>query len=112
MTNQNIRGTVALVSMMLATGCAGTRVPVAQLAAAEGAIRAAQETGAEGSPQAALHLHYARQERAEAQRWIDKDEPREAALILRRAEADANLAIALARQARSLRTAEADGQTP
>ena len=61
------------------------------------AIRAAQEVGADEVPRAALHLRYARDQFAQAQELGEDGEGERAALVLRRAEADAELAIALAR---------------
>jgi hypothetical protein len=48
-------------------------------------------------PDGALHLKYARDQVAEANKLIAAGENEEAVLVLRRAESDANLALALAR---------------
>jgi hypothetical protein len=74
-------------------------MPADGLASSAAAIRSAQETGANSTPPAALELHYAELERTEAQRLLNEHDNASAALQLRRAEADANLAIALTREA-------------
>ncbi len=53
--------------------------------------------GAADNPQAALHLKYARDQIAEAQKLIEEDENEAAAALLSRAEIDAELALALSR---------------
>ena len=65
----------------------------------EGAIRGAQEAGAGQVPQATLHLKLAQEQRQEAVRLVEKGENHRAAMLLARAEADAELAVALARAA-------------
>ena len=88
----------------MALGCGAAAVPVGRVASTEAAIRAARETGAGNVPRAALHLHYAEQQEAEAQALIRSGDKR-AALVLRRAESDANLAVAISRQAQAERDA-------
>ena len=59
------------------------------------AIRGAQEAGADNAPQAALHLELANEQFAEAQA-LAEDDPETANMLLDRAHADAELAVALA----------------
>jgi hypothetical protein len=67
------------------------------LTTAQSAVRAAEVGGAADNPQAALHLKYARDQIAEAQKLIEDDENEAAAALLARAEIDAELGLALAR---------------
>jgi len=78
-------------------GCGGATVPPASLAATQAAIRAAQEVGADDVPQAALHLRYAQDQFDSAQALEEDGDEERATLVLLRAEADAELAIVLAR---------------
>ncbi|HYO51790.1 DUF4398 domain-containing protein [Archangium sp.] len=88
-------------------GCAGAqRVPTEQLVDSQVTIRQAEEAGAEAVPDAAQHLQWAREQTSEARRLLERNERDKAALYLQRAEADAELALALAREAPA--RAEAD----
>lgn len=94
-----------MIASALALGaCASSHVPVDDIATTEAAIRVAQEAGAESTPSAALHLHYARRERVEANQLIEGGDSKRAIYVLRRATADANLATALAHTASASRT--------
>ena len=86
---------VALVgSMTMAAACATP--PRQQLMQSASAVRAAEEVGAQDTPRAAYHLRLA-QEQLAIGRQLMEDEERQAELVLRRAEADAELAMAYAR---------------
>jgi len=88
-------------------GCARVQtVPTEQLVDSQVSIRQAEEAGAEAVPDAAQHLQWAREQTAEARRLLERNERDKAALFLRRAEAGAELALALAREAPA--RAEAD----
>jgi hypothetical protein len=91
-------GSFALLALSVACGSAST--PTARLADAQSAVRAADEIGAERHPRAALHLKLARDQIAKARGAIAEGEDSEAARLLERAEADAELAVALARHGR------------
>lgn len=101
-----------------ALACAGSEVPAKQLADAEASIRAAREVGAEHSPDAALQLKMANDRLVRAQQLTAEGENEDAAKLLEEAEADAELALILARkedaQARALqatnRAAKYDNQ--
>ena len=79
-------------------GCASYPVPVHRLAEAEGTARAAQQLGAESVPQAQLHLRLAREGIATAQGLIGNGENKRADYVLIRAQTDAELALAEARE--------------
>ena len=81
-------------------GCAGNqKVPTEALVDSQVSIRAAEEAGAVQVPDAARHLELAREQTREARELLDDGKREEAALYLQRAEADAELAVALAREA-------------
>jgi hypothetical protein len=61
------------------------------------AIRSAEEVGAARSPQASLHLQLAKEQLERARRMTGDSDAARAQLLLKRSEADAELALALAR---------------
>jgi hypothetical protein len=64
-------------------------------------IRAAQEVGGADVPRAALHIQLAREQAEQARLLVEEggdDERNRADFLLMRAQADANLALALARE--------------
>jgi hypothetical protein len=81
------------------TACGGAPKPEARLESSQAAIRGAEEVGAKDSPQAALHLQLAVEQREKAIQLIRNEENGRAERLLMRAEADAELAVALAREA-------------
>ncbi len=85
-------GAVALVLV----GCGGAAVPQDALTAAQASVKAAEVGGAADNPTAELHLQYAVDQIAEAQKLIEEDENEAAAALLARAEMDAELALKLA----------------
>ena len=93
---QRISG-VLVVGALALSACGGAAVPQDKLTSAEASVRAAEVGGAADNPQAALHLKYARDQIAEAQKLIEDDENEAAAALLARAEIDAELALALSR---------------
>ena len=86
---------VAVVATAIAAGCAGE--PLRTEASTSG-IRAAEEAGAAKIPQASLHLQLAKEELELAKGLAAKGDKEEAASMLLRAEADAELAVALSRE--------------
>ena len=85
--------------LALAAGCGGIPKPEARISSSQGAIRGAEEAGAERIPRASLHLKLAQEQRAQALELINRGDNHGADLLLARAEADAELALALAREA-------------
>jgi hypothetical protein len=79
--------------------CGGSAPPTFQLSKSQAAVRTAGELGATRNPQAALFLKMARDLLSNAERLMADEEYEDAQLVLRRAEADAEVAIALAREA-------------
>jgi hypothetical protein len=95
-----MRASLFLVALVTAFGCGGSMpVPQSQLTQSKASIRAAEEVGAPRVPQAALHLKMAQDQVAQAEKLIADDDNEEATLVLARAEADAELALELAREA-------------
>jgi hypothetical protein len=79
--------------------CASSPVPADRLAQSQAAVRSAQEVGAERVPSAALHLKVANDELEQARKLIADGDNKRAEYILLRAEADADAALNLAREA-------------
>jgi len=96
----------SLALAIAALGCGGAPRPEARIASSQGAIRGAEEAGAEGVPQATLHLKLAQEQRQQALELIKSGDNHRADLLLARAEADAELAVALAREATAKAEAE------
>lgn len=87
---------VSLVTLGLGA-CASTPVKTDKLASSESSMRGAEEVGASGVPAAKLHLQLARDESDEAKKLAAAGDPRSEALFAR-SEADAELALGLARE--------------
>ena len=83
--------------VVLVNGCSAT-VPNEKIAATDSSIRAAEEVGAPRVPQASLHLQLAKEENGRAQIFMKDGDPKHAEGQLMRAQADAELALALARE--------------
>lgn len=78
--------------------CASTTAPASSMAAAQASIRVADEMGARQNPSAALYLQYAREEYSQADNANRNGSGERAQRLLLRAQADADLAVALARR--------------
>jgi hypothetical protein len=87
---------VAAVATAIVAGCAAN-VPLRTEASTSG-IRAAEEAGAAKVPQASLHLQLAKEELELAKGLAAKGKKEQAASMLLRAEADAELAVVLSRE--------------
>ncbi|HEX6241236.1 MAG TPA: DUF4398 domain-containing protein [Polyangiales bacterium] len=80
--------------------CATDPKSTQRLAESMAAVRGAETAGAAQVPQAALHLKLAQEQISQAQKVMEDDEERGVALALR-AYSDADLALALTREAES-----------
>jgi hypothetical protein len=89
---------IALIPAILGLGCGGALAPTERLATTEAAIRGARELDADALPRGALHIKLAEEQLDKAKGYIEDDMYQRADLALRRAQADAELAIALARE--------------
>jgi uncharacterized protein DUF4398 len=79
------------------TACGGAQLNQSRVTEVQSAMRAAEEVGANDQPKASLHLQLARDEVVEAKRLADSGDGDNAGLLLNRAQADAELALQLAR---------------
>lgn len=103
---------IVYISLMAGLGlalvaCAGAPQPTERLASTQAAVRAAKEVGAKDVPQAQLHTQLAEEQIQQANKLIADGDNERADHVLRRAQADAELAVALAREAESQKGAEA-----
>ena len=78
--------------------CATISLPPERLAKSQATIESADAVGASKNPQAALHMQLAQEGIAKAQQLAKQGDAPRALLFLDRAQADADLALALARQ--------------
>ena len=85
----------SVAAFVAAMGCASAPL---RTDSSSSAIRAAEEVGAANVPRAALHLQYAKEALDKATRLQKAGDKDEAESMLTRAEADAELAVALSRE--------------
>ncbi len=81
--------------------CGGAPVPHDALSAAQADVKGAEVGGAGENPKAALHVKLAKDQIEIAQKQISEGDNEEAARTLDRAQADAELALALAKEAKA-----------
>jgi len=86
---------MAAATTAIVVGCA---TPPLRTEASTSGIRAAEEVGAAKVPQASYHLQLAKEELENAKSLAAKDQKEMAVSMLSRAEADAELAVALSRE--------------
>jgi len=90
---------LSYAGVALLAGCGSSAaVPADRVASTEAAIRAAREIGALQTPQAALHLRLAEEQLELSKRLIKENENKRAGWVLSRAESDAEVAVALAKE--------------
>jgi uncharacterized protein YqfA (UPF0365 family) len=93
------RLTISIAVSALLWGCGGSfPEPTQRLADAQSAARSAAEVGANGEPSAQLSLKLAQEQITKAKTAIANGDNRKADQLLIRARADAELAIAQARE--------------
>lgn len=98
---------IAAAAVFCMCGCgASAPIPVSRLGSSESAMRQARANGAEDHQQAAKHLRLAQEELARGRRLVQKGDNKLAERSLMRAEADANVAFALARASQDRALAE------
>lgn len=88
----------ALPLALLGAAACATNDTTAHMASAQAAIQAANQVGADRTPTSALHLQYAREEYSLAEGLTRDGKTDRAQLMLQRAQADAELAMVLARE--------------
>lgn len=96
-----MRALAAIGAAALLGACATSRgqIPIQQMTDSRATIRAAEEMGAGRVDAAAEHLALAKQQTERATRLLAQGEERRATFLFERATADAELAIALTREA-------------
>jgi hypothetical protein len=103
---------VALSALLALLGaCGGSTLPPAKSAETLASISAATAVGADNNPQGALHLKMARDQLKQAQTLSEDGNGEEAGLVIERAQADAELALVITREAQasnSLRKAQGE----
>ncbi|HEY4121837.1 MAG TPA: DUF4398 domain-containing protein [Byssovorax sp.] len=104
----HITGAVVLATVV---GCASMPAPTQRMADAEAATRSAKELGADAHPQAKLELKLADEQIAAAKRMVADGENERADLVLVRARADAELALALVKEQQAVNAAQHARQT-
>ena len=99
-----VQKSIAIGIATIGVGCAAATLPPDQLASTQASIRAAQEVGAESVPKADLQLRLAKEGVTHAQKLAEDGDDDLGKMQLDRAKADAELAVALARQATAQKT--------
>jgi hypothetical protein len=87
-----------LAAAPMALGCASFPAPTQRMADAESAMRSAREVGADNQPAAKLHVKLADEQIVSARALIANGDNERADYVLVRARADAELALAIARE--------------
>jgi hypothetical protein len=91
---------IGLLFAVAIGACGSAAIPASgTLTDTQAAIRGAEEVGARNVPKAALHLKMAQDQLKTAEALLADGEEKEAAVVLARAESDAELAITLAKEA-------------
>jgi hypothetical protein len=96
-----IRFASTALCTLLVVACGGSSLPPAKVADTQSSISAATAVGADQNPQAALHLKMARDQLKQAQGLIEDGKDDEAKLVLMRADADAEVALMITREAQA-----------
>ncbi|HEX9296946.1 MAG TPA: DUF4398 domain-containing protein [Polyangiaceae bacterium] len=99
-------GLVSILLAALASCAASVPPPHDQIAASEASLRAAQEVGARDLPEAALFVQLAQDGLERGKRYMRQGDNRDARWMLLRAQADAELALAMARESKTRAAAE------
>ena len=95
-----------LASLALLGACAGYPPPTERLTTTEAAVRGAMEVGATQVPRAALHLKLAQEQTDKAKRLMQDGYHERAELTLKRAQADAELALSISREHETVERAQ------
>jgi hypothetical protein len=93
-----MRATLLAAAVVGLAGCA-TRAPIMKLADVRGEIRAAEQLDADRVAPASSYLDLAREEEEQGRRLLNFGKAYRAGYVLERAQADAELALALATEA-------------
>lgn len=88
-----------LVPTLLVVGCGAAELPQAEVSDTQAEIAAAESVGADAHPHAALHLKRAKDQLKDAKHLAEEGEDELARMALSRARVDAELALALIKEA-------------
>lgn len=88
-----------LVPMLLVVGCGAAELPQADVSDTQAEISAAESVGAKEHPHAALHLKRAQDQLRDAKHLAREGEEEQARMALSRARVDAELALAVTKEA-------------
>ena len=102
----SVRIGASIVVGLAVTACGGAAVPQETLTAAQASVKGAEVGGANTDPKAALHLKLANEQIDKAKKLIEDGKNEEAARVIDRAQADADLALALAQQSKAMKDAK------
>lgn len=94
------------IAVLVSACVSGGAVPADKLGRARASVKSAQEMGAERNPTAAAHLRVARDELAAGRKLVIDGEQDKAAIMLLKAEADADLAMNLTRESTAIADVE------
>jgi len=89
------------ICVAVLSACGGAAVPQEALTAAQADVKGAEVGGAADNPKAALHLKLAKDQIETAQKQIADGDNESAARTLDRAQADAELALSLSKEAKA-----------
>jgi hypothetical protein len=89
------------VFAVLLGACGGAAVPTEALSAAKATVSGAEVAGAANEPKAALHLKLAKEQIGKAEALIADGDNEEAAAVVDRAQADADLSMSLAKESKA-----------
>jgi hypothetical protein len=89
-----------IAGLVAVAGCARVQIPAEQFDAPESIMQSARAAGADAVPEARMHLDLAREQTEVARELADRGDPR-ARLVLARAQVDAEMALALARESKA-----------
>jgi hypothetical protein len=98
--------TIGFGALCTIAACGGAAVPQEQLTTAKASTSGAEVGGAAEDPKAAFHLQRAKAGIADAERLIEEGDNEEAERALWRAQADAELALSLAKMTKAKAEAE------
>ena len=96
-----LRALTTSVAIVTLAACASVPVAPEKIQASEQAVQDAQAAGADRQPGAAKYLELAQGELTQGKRFSDTGEPRKAETMLAKAEWDAKLATAKAKEGTS-----------
>jgi hypothetical protein len=102
----NTTSAAIAVALLCVGGCASSGLDQQKLVDTQAAVNSIEELEESEHPDVSLHLKYARDQLVAAKRLMDEGEDEEANRMLERANADARLALAMARTERSRKEAE------